>query len=114
MATLSVTNEAIDDYLREAYKDLRDDGSPKSMARVYGAIHALRELRLLSTDQAELWELRLDRCPGHDGEGGRVWCAYCGDMCRSCGEPLKGPRCPSGEHCLDCCPVLAPCEEGAA
>lgn len=104
-STYSLTAERVDAHLRDVWRGLRDDAGPRAMAGALGAISTLRALGLLSADQAELWETRLDRCPGHEGEGGRVWCAYCGELCRVCGLAYGGAvaRCRDAGHCTGCC-----------
>ena len=68
--------DALELALREMWKDARNCGC----ARVSGAIELAFSIGLLSADQRELWERRVLTCPGHDDEGGRDWCAYCGDI----------------------------------
>lgn len=41
-----------------------------------------KEAGLLTPSQHELWTLRLQKCPGHEDEGGRDWCAYGCDMAK--------------------------------
>lgn len=105
MSVYSLTSETIDSYCRKLWEDLKDCGTA-GMARAQGAVDALRVLGLLTEDQAELWRLRFDRCPGHEnGDLGRVWCAYCGDICRRCGLAYGGAvrQCPDTDHCTGCC-----------
>lgn len=76
------TGTSLDTYLRNRWKTFRD-GPPKTYEeKTKAIIAAFREVGLLTADMAELWTLRLEKCPGHDDEGGRAWCAYCGDMPR--------------------------------
>lgn len=66
------------EILNRMWRCLRNDASDPQMARLYGAISALHQIGALTSDEAELWLRRIKECPGHDDEGGRVWCAYCG------------------------------------
>lgn len=70
------------DVLQDMWRGLRDDASPRAKAWVSGAIAFAERTGALSAEQSELWRLRLATCPGHDDEGGRDWCAYCGVMPR--------------------------------
>lgn len=72
------TREAAHAYLRDQWLDLRNDCSRPMRTWTLGAVAMARELGLLSDDEADLWRRRIDTCPGHDDEGGRSWCAYCG------------------------------------
>ncbi len=67
-----------EDALLECWRDLRDDARRKP--HVAAVVNFAYAVGLLTIEQRELWLRRLDACPGHDDEGGRAWCAYCGDM----------------------------------
>ena len=67
-------------FLHREWRDLRNDAGPMATARVVGALDVLIAARLLTRRDHELWMLRIQTCPGHDDEGGRAWCAYCGDL----------------------------------
>lgn len=45
----------------------------------HGALDTLRNLGQIDQEQHRLWGLALKTCPGHR-DGGRVWCAYCGNL----------------------------------
>jgi hypothetical protein len=68
------------DWLDIGWHDLRNDKSPTRISHLTGAILLAVGVGILSADEGELWCRRLMSCPGHDDEGGRNWCAYCGDM----------------------------------
>lgn len=69
------------EFLKEKWGQLKDDCSEARQAYLAGAIRALEAVEVLSEMEAELWTLRVEKCPGHDREGeGRRWCAYCGLM----------------------------------
>jgi hypothetical protein len=71
------------EYLREQWIELRD-GHGSSLWRANGAVDGFLAIGSLNEEQAELWHLRFKGvCPGHDDEGGRDWCAYCGEMNRT-------------------------------
>lgn len=63
---------------------LRDDAGEKAMAWALGAVEGAHIGGALTDDERELWRRRMGECPGHDDEGGRVWCAFCGDL------PVRG------------------------
>ena len=66
--------------LRAMWCDLRNDCSPVAKARVNGAISLACLTGLFNFEQQELWLRRIETCPGHHGDGGRSWCAYCDDL----------------------------------
>ena len=66
--------------LQDMWRNLRNDFSERARGFVLGAITALYLADVISDEQRELWTLRIDDCPGHGDEGGRVWCAYCGNL----------------------------------
>jgi hypothetical protein len=68
----------IDSMLHAEWQALVGDASKPAMAYVAGIIKGLYEAGALAPDERELWERRIEGCPGHEGEGGLVWCAYCG------------------------------------
>lgn len=53
---------------RDAYKSTH----PK----VEVIIDFLESIGIFDREKAELWRLRIEKCPGHADEGGRDWCAY--------------------------------------
>lgn len=55
------------------------DDFPRGRAYADGALDAMLRLGLITQEQHGLWDLALKSCPGHR-DGGRVWCAYCGDL----------------------------------
>ena len=71
--------------LRQRWHAMKDGAGPEQMARTLGMIEMALVLGGLTPEQAELWERRIGTCPGHAGDGGRVWCAYCGDL----GKPKR-------------------------
>jgi hypothetical protein len=89
---------AIDDEMQEAarhwldgtWRELRNGAGPGRMAYMGGAVDAFRSLGLLNDEEQEAWIERRKRCPGHDDEGGRDWCAYGCDMkaLRDAGEAM--------------------------
>ncbi len=72
----------ITDALMETWRGLRDNCNLEARAKAFGAVDFARRADLITRDEEELWLTRLNRCPGHDDEGGRDWCAYCGRMPR--------------------------------
>lgn len=67
--------------LHEIWLAMRDDASLSGRRGVALEIIAFAyRIGVLSLEQHDLWSLRMDTCPGHDDEGGRSWCAYCGKM----------------------------------
>lgn len=69
-----------DQYLQYHWEELRNSAGPLEIARIKGAIFFALGTNVLTAEQAELWIRRINTCPGHDDEGGRDWCAYCGYM----------------------------------
>ena len=70
-----------DDVLRQLWFKMMNDASETAMGRTFAVIDAFKRLGLFDADKAELWRLRIRDCPGGHS-GGRVWCAYCGDLTR--------------------------------
>jgi hypothetical protein len=68
------------EVLDDLWKDLRNDCSLAKIKAVVTVIHAFHQTAFINTMEMELWERRITTCPGHEDEGGRVWCAYCGNM----------------------------------
>ncbi len=64
--------------LRIEWQELRNDAGHNDHAAA--CVRFAMRLGLLSDDDGELWLRRFTTCPGHDDEGGRSWCAFCGDM----------------------------------
>lgn len=67
-------------FLTDLWRGLRDDVRPNKKNYVLGALDAMHEFGVIDDTFLELWQRRLETCPGHDDEGGRAWCAYCGPM----------------------------------
>lgn len=65
-------------FLDREWRQLRNSCDREAVVRVQGAIDALGAAGVLSDTEHELWLRRIRECPGHDDEGGRKWCAYCG------------------------------------
>lgn len=70
---------SVSGYLKEEWLKLRDDNTMPRL-KLLEVIRGFHAVGLLTEEQHELWSLRLRTCPGHNDEGGRSWCAYCGDM----------------------------------
>lgn len=85
-AAASALADNADAALHNRWRGLRDDGSLAAVAAVVACVDFARDVGLLNEERQELWLGRLTRCPGHDDEGGRDWCAYCGQMPQSGGE----------------------------
>ncbi len=77
---MNVTDETTRDTLMELWRNLRNDISDRQKVFVCGAISFAFSVGLLNLEQRELWQRRIETCPGHDDEGGRYWCAYCGGL----------------------------------
>ena len=84
-------------WLMELWRDMRNDAGMQRRAYVHGAIAMAAHVGALDADHAELWRRRVQTCPGHDDEGGRAWCAYCGEM----GD------CPHGKETREACDVCS-------
>jgi len=77
-----------DEFMRSLWLEMRDGAGLDAQATAKGAIAMAVATGAFSADQGELWERRVQTsCPGHDDEGGRDWCAYCGEMNREKGTP---------------------------
>lgn len=72
--------------LHEEWRSLRDGNTKEAKSYVLGMVRAFCVLKLLDADDCELWKYRIGECPGHDDEGGRDWCAYCGKLSRAASD----------------------------
>ena len=70
----------VDDFLNVVWREMRNDCGSIAKARVAGALVALQAVGYLTQVEMEGWSHRMERCPGHDDEHGRSWCAYCGNL----------------------------------
>lgn len=86
--------ERADRFLRVMWRDMRNNASAAAKLHILGAIEMAKWLGAFDDEHHELWLRRIDTCPGHDDEGGRNWCAYCGDMPR---DTESAPRAESEE-----------------
>lgn len=68
----------VEHVLGQRWRAIRDDAGLAAPAEL--CIDFAYDVGLLTDQERELWTLRIATCPGHDDEGGRVWCSYCGDM----------------------------------
>lgn len=68
------------ELLEALWRQLRNDCGVVSVAFAHGALLFAALSGAITEEQRELWLRRFQTCPGHDDEGGRVWCAYCGNM----------------------------------
>lgn len=66
--------------MQSIWRDLRDHASSEPMRLATAVLDAFLAIELFTADEHDLWTRRLRACPGHDDEGGRSWCAYCGDL----------------------------------
>lgn len=69
-------------YLMGLWKELRNDCSSHALAAVLAVVQGFRFVGIFTDRTTELWQRRLTTCPGHADEGGRDWCAYCGELPR--------------------------------
>jgi hypothetical protein len=67
-----------DKVMSATWQAMRNDRRLQPYAN--GAIEMALALRAFDAEHAELWSHRLNTCPGHEDEGGRDWCAYCGPL----------------------------------
>ncbi len=74
------------DLLTERWRALRNGYAASSLSCIVAVVDFAFDMGFLTADERELWHRRIQTCPGHDDEGGRVWCAYCGDLPREVPE----------------------------
>lgn len=74
------STQRTEEALVAMWRALRDDCGTLPVAFAPGALLFAVMTDAITEEQRELWTRRFSTCPGHDDEGGRVWCAYCGDM----------------------------------
>lgn len=78
--TESKTLQTADKFLTLLWREMRNNRSELIVARAMGALTALLACGLITTLEVTQWTYCFDRCPGHEDEGGRSWCAYCGNL----------------------------------
>ena len=71
-----MADDRVTDVLTAWWRDFRDDSSRDAILMARGAVEMCRRLGLVTDLESEGWLARFARCPGHDDEGGRSWCAY--------------------------------------
>lgn len=84
--------EKIDTYLQSLWEAMQDS-YPDNALMFKGALNMALFIGLITQEKHELWNLRIKNCPNPDHIGGRVWCAYCGDIKRDENEHV---------YCTDC------------
>jgi len=79
---MRVSKEKVRQVLMDAWLDLRNDASQTKLQRFWDGVDVLNAVGLLTDDERELWRRRVLDCPtpSHNDEGGRTWCAYCGNL----------------------------------
>lgn len=73
-------SERAHDALMNVWRTLRNDARPVQLACAGAIVLFAHDAGLLTVEQKELWLRRFTTCPGHEDEGGRSWCAYCGEL----------------------------------
>ncbi len=73
-------SDDVDTILKRLWHELRNFSDNSQVGFVQGAVYMSHWLGELDENMLELWLRRIKTCPGHDDEGGRDWCAYCGKM----------------------------------
>lgn len=69
--------ELAEGALRQDWAEARDGTS--TLRSLLDRINILERAGVFDAKTAELWNLRIRTCPGHD-DGSRRWCAYCGEL----------------------------------
>ena len=80
----TILHDESEKILLRWWKELRDGCNGEQRGYVVGAIDILKELGILNDVERDGWIARTRTCPGHDDEGGRSWCAYCGNIKEAC------------------------------
>lgn len=76
---VNASTERAHNALMNVWRSLRDDASPTALASACALTWFAYDAGIVDSEQRELWARRFQTCPGHDDEGGRTWCAYCGE-----------------------------------
>lgn len=66
--------------------EMVNNANAEATSRARHFAQAMRALGAISDVDLEGWFARFARCPGHDHDPCRVWCAYCGDIEPQIGE----------------------------
>ena len=71
--------EKIDAYLQDLWEDMMEAYN-ENLLKFLGAVNMAWQIGLITKEKHELWLLRIKNCPDTDHCGGRIWCAYCGNI----------------------------------
>jgi hypothetical protein len=66
------------EVFNRTHKMIRNDSKYKLYA--YGFLDTLFMIDEITEFDLFAYAKLLDSCPGHDDEGGRSWCSYCGNV----------------------------------
>lgn len=66
------------ELLQERWEGMRDSANEGQQNISLGYLLAFFHMGHVTEVEAEGWQERFKRCPGH--EPSRKWCAYCGDV----------------------------------
>lgn len=80
MKEVTVTVEYANGLLMGRWGGLRDSATTTDLLKADEYLFAFWQLGIVDDLDVDGWKARFRRCPGHINEGGRVWCAYCGDI----------------------------------
>jgi len=109
-----MTKACAEEWLDGVWRGMRDGYKGQDVDRIHGALMVLQYLGALSPVERDGWAARLRTCPGHDDEGGRAWCAFCGNLCTDChmSKAVCFTKKTSGNErgCDDCCAHTQDCE----
>lgn len=81
-----MTHTTPTEHLQLLHGNLRDSCTIEQQDQIFAVIGAFAAIGVLTVEEVRLWCVAIHSCPGHDDEGGRVWCAYCGNLPREEGE----------------------------
>lgn len=99
MQKLDELNLKIEEYLFSLWDEMTMDivELPK---RFHTIVDFLLYVGLITSERHELWLYRIQKCPNTDHIGGLLWCAYCGDIKRTCCDciHLIGEECGIDGH----------------
>lgn len=65
-------------HLFECWGEMVDDCGDVEISYIRGYLRAMVDTGVFNEDDVELWIQRASRCPGHENDPTRTWCAYCG------------------------------------
>lgn len=77
---MTITKEQVVKVLEEQRLAMRDGAGSHIVCFWEHLVEAAFMFGFLNEEEMRGWKEKGRECPGHDDEGARAWCAFCGDL----------------------------------